>query len=158
MNERLTINDIRLVQTCGACPEQYDAFIGDRQVGYLRLRHGFFRVDYPEHGGKVIYQAHPMGDGIFESEEREFYLEAAKQAILREYNLEQGGPQISNSQEFDDNLKKLGDLYEEGKDCLHKITIPGIPVEWHSRLFEILQEMRDLAAVQMQHKHWLGEN
>lgn len=91
-----TINDIRLVQTCGACPEQYDAFIGDKQVGYLRLRHGFFRVDYPECGGKTIYGAHPQGDGIFESDERAKYLEAAKEAILREYNLENGEPQPSN--------------------------------------------------------------
>lgn len=86
--ERLTINDISLVQTCGACPEQYDAFAGDKQVGYLRLRHGHFRVDYPECGGKTIYEANPQGDGIFESDERAYYLNAAKEAILREYNSE----------------------------------------------------------------------
>jgi plasmid stability protein len=31
---------VRLVRTCFACPEQYDAFIGEEKVGYLRLRHG----------------------------------------------------------------------------------------------------------------------
>ncbi len=30
---------VRLVQTCFACPEQYDAFIGEEKAGYLRLRH-----------------------------------------------------------------------------------------------------------------------
>ena len=38
--------EIKLIQTCGACPEQYDAFIGEEQVGYLRLRHGYFRWQY----------------------------------------------------------------------------------------------------------------
>ena len=37
---------IELVKTCGACPEQYDAYFEGYQVGYLRLRHGTFRVDY----------------------------------------------------------------------------------------------------------------
>lgn len=79
-------NEIRLVQTCFACPEQYDAFIGDRQVGYLRLRHGCFRVDYPAAGGETIYRANPQGDGIFEYEERGHYLAEAKKAILNKLN------------------------------------------------------------------------
>jgi hypothetical protein len=29
----------------------------------------------------VIYEAEPKGDGIFESDERDFYLSAAKKAI-----------------------------------------------------------------------------
>ena len=42
---------LKLVLTCGACPEQYDAFDGERQVGYLRLRHGHFTVTCPDVGG-----------------------------------------------------------------------------------------------------------
>ena len=76
------MTEIILVKTCGACPEQYDAFIGDEQVGYLRLRHGYFRVDYPDCGGETIYSAEPKGDGCFECDEREYYLEEAKKAIL----------------------------------------------------------------------------
>jgi hypothetical protein len=83
-----TKEDIRLVQTCGACPEQYDAFIGDKQVGYLRLRHGYFRVDYPDCGIKTVYEANPKGDGIFTPDEREYYLNEAKKAILKEVNNE----------------------------------------------------------------------
>ena len=33
--------------TCFACPEQYDVFLDGEQVGYLRLKHGVFRCDYP---------------------------------------------------------------------------------------------------------------
>lgn len=74
---------IRLQLTCGACPEQYDAFLGDLQVGYLRLRHGAFRVDYPECGGETIYEASPKGDGEFEDDERDYYLRFAVDAIER---------------------------------------------------------------------------
>lgn len=77
-----TIADIELVETCGACPEQYDAYLHGEQVGYLRLRHGHFRVDVPDCGGTTIYEAEPRGDGIFESDEREHYLTEAKEAIL----------------------------------------------------------------------------
>ena len=76
---------LRLERTSFACPEQYDVFDeNDNQVGYLRLRHGNFRVDYPNCGGKVIYDAHPNGDGIFEEDEREHYLDMAKLAIQNE--------------------------------------------------------------------------
>jgi hypothetical protein len=69
--------------TCGACPEQYDAYLNGKQVGYLRLRWGFFRVDYPDCGGEVIYQANPKGDGVFEEDERNYYLRFAVDAIER---------------------------------------------------------------------------
>lgn len=78
---------IKLVRTCIACPEQYDAFIGDERVGYLRLRHGYFSVDYPSCGGETIYEAYPNGDGIFESEERDGFLEKAKEAISKRHSL-----------------------------------------------------------------------
>lgn len=77
----ILVDDIRLERTCFACPEQYDAFVGDRQVGYLRLRHGLFRVDCPNVGGETVYEASPMGDGIFLDTERDDYLRAAKNAI-----------------------------------------------------------------------------
>lgn len=75
------MQEIELIETCGACPEQYDAFLNGKQVGYLRLRHGHFRVDYPDCGGETIYEAEPKGDGLFDDDEREFYLNEAKQAI-----------------------------------------------------------------------------
>jgi hypothetical protein len=75
-------NDINLVLTCGACPEQYDVLRGERQIGYLRLRHGYFRAEYPDSGGRTVYEARPEGDGIFEADEREQYLDAAVAALL----------------------------------------------------------------------------
>lgn len=65
----------KLVETCGACPEQYDVFIGEAYVAYLRLRHGRFTVDCPF--GVTIWTAFPKGDGIFEWEERDTYLTQA---------------------------------------------------------------------------------
>lgn len=93
---KLRTKDIELVQTCGACPEQYNAFIKDffsdnglRQVGYLRLRHGYFTVEYPWPGGKIIFEDNPDGDGCFTEREREDYLEKAKLAIIDKLNEEQ---------------------------------------------------------------------
>lgn len=66
---------IKLVQTCGACPEQYDAFDENGDiVGYLRLRHGTFRVECPDVGGAEVYRANPKGDGVFDYDERDYYL------------------------------------------------------------------------------------
>jgi len=73
---------IALVRTCGACPEQYDAFDGrGRQVGYLRLRHGHFTVDSPDCGDRRVYEARPLGDGCFDASERDGFLRAAIDAI-----------------------------------------------------------------------------
>ena len=74
-----------LVMTCGACPEQYDVFDSDgNQVGYLRLRHGNFRADYPDYGGETVY-GHSFDDGwkgLFDDgEEREFFLTEAVKAL-----------------------------------------------------------------------------
>ena len=75
--------DIELVQTCGACPEQYDAIYNGKIVGYLRLRHGSFRVDVPDCGGETVYTASPKGDGAFYGDERDKYLHKAKKAIAK---------------------------------------------------------------------------
>ena len=76
------IETATLVQTCGACPEQYDVFLGSAKVGYLRLRHGHFSAEYPDCGGETVYEAQPEGDGIFEDHEREYYLRSAVDALL----------------------------------------------------------------------------
>lgn len=81
--------DIELQLTSGACPEQYEAFLGERQVGYLRLRHGWFRVDFPRCGDETILEGDPMGDGQFEPEEREEWLLKAKVAICEHLNKDQ---------------------------------------------------------------------
>lgn len=74
---------ISLELTCEACPEQYDAYDDQGNlVGYFRLRHGRFTVDYPNVSGRCVYQASPQGDGCFEHSEREFYLKEGINAII----------------------------------------------------------------------------
>jgi len=87
----LTISGVILVQTCGACPEQYDAYIEDKKVGYLRLRHGCFYAccPYPSSVSDFdtlrVYEANTMGDGAFEDEERDLHLAKAVAAIKNRY-------------------------------------------------------------------------
>lgn len=80
------IHGYRLKQTCSACPEQYDVFddLG-QQVAYFRLRHGGFYAAVPDHGGDVVYEANPEGDGIFCSHERVKYLTEAILAVQEYY-------------------------------------------------------------------------
>lgn len=76
------IEGLRLVCTCPACPEQYDVFdSAAKQVGYLRLRHGSFRADYPGTGGETVYQVNTKGDGVFLEEERQQELTNAVRAL-----------------------------------------------------------------------------
>lgn len=65
--------DFIFVMTCEACPEQYDVYnVNDLEniVGYVRLRHGYLRADYPDCGGETIYEADIDGPGgTFNNEE-----------------------------------------------------------------------------------------
>lgn len=80
------IGNFRLNMTCGACPEQYDVFLGEDLVGYLRLRHGSFRADYVfEDQDEQVYYANPKGDGVFEQEERFEYLSNAIAALEKKH-------------------------------------------------------------------------
>ena len=72
---------IKLVKTCAGRPEQYDAFIGDRQVGFLRLRHGLFTVYYPDGNGDEMYCSRTDGDGEFTNDERKYKLDYAVKVI-----------------------------------------------------------------------------
>ena len=78
----MNIEGCELDRTCIACPEQYDVYLDGRQIGYLRLRHGEFTAYYPDVGWEEVYCAEPIGDGMFEDYEREFYLTEAVKALL----------------------------------------------------------------------------
>lgn len=82
LEPEVEIKGVKLVRTCIACPQQYDAFIGNTQVGYLRLRHGRFTVESPDVGGKLVYSGYPKGDGIFMKDEEAFFLNEAVNSIL----------------------------------------------------------------------------
>lgn len=52
----MKIKGLNFKLTCSAFPEQYDVFKNRKIVGYVRLRHGTLRCDYPECGGETIYE------------------------------------------------------------------------------------------------------
>lgn len=85
--------NVELVQTCGACPEQYDVYIGSVEIGYLRLRHGYFRAEYK---GTIVYDAEPKGDGSFYDDERKKHLNKARKAIYKAYIAESNGTPAMN--------------------------------------------------------------
>lgn len=77
-----SINGIYLNMTCGACPEQYDAYDeNENKVGYLRLRHGCFTVECPDCMKELVYREYPNGDGCFNDDERWYYLVLATTEI-----------------------------------------------------------------------------
>lgn len=67
--------------------------------------------------------------------------------------------EIRGEKEFDEQLRRLSDLYEEGKNCLHRTYPVGRAVSPdHEKLYGILREMRDMAATQLQRMHWVDQN
>lgn len=65
---------------------------------------------------------------------------------------------LAQETEFDRQLKRIGDLYEEGKDCLNSLQIlEDDRTEW-SRVYEIIRELRDIAAVSLKGHHEIKEN
>ena len=82
---------LTLKRTCLACPEQYDVYYEDTLCGYMRLRHGYFRVEYyktpDDNYGEIVYDCEPKGDGMFLSEEREEHLKKGAEAIAKQMRL-----------------------------------------------------------------------
>ena len=75
----------RLVQTSAGCPEQYDVFLGDQQVGYMRLRWGSFSTRYVDYNGEEVYSA-DVGFGEFPDEhERDHHLRKALEALWKRH-------------------------------------------------------------------------
>ena len=88
----MVIKGLKFVKTCDACPEQYDVTdsIG-RQVGYVRLRYGGLRCDYPDVGGETIYYADLDDEwlGEFRNEkERKRHLNAIADKLLEKIKVE----------------------------------------------------------------------
>lgn len=84
--EETRIGDYLFVLTCSACPEQYEVFVGEEQVAYLRLRCGAFTVEAPDAGDELLL-LHEFDDdlkGQFAGEaERMKFLTLAAEAIAR---------------------------------------------------------------------------
>lgn len=84
----MNVQGLEFTKTCSACPEQYDVFYEGNKVGYVRLRHGEFRVDYPDCLEKTLLHINcNEGDGYFDDEEARLkYLNMAADALLIEMN------------------------------------------------------------------------
>lgn len=66
---------------------------------------------------------------------------------------------LANEKQFSETLTKIGDLYEEGKDCLFAMSSPEVMNDKnYNRLFAILAQMRDLAAVALKANHKVSDN
>ena len=87
----ITIRGLKFDKTSEACPEQYDVFYGETQVGYVRIRFGNLRADYPDCGGETIF-CEFFGDaflGSFESEDQRMkYLKIIADKIWDKMNEE----------------------------------------------------------------------
>lgn len=86
----MKIKNYEFVQTCGACPEQYDVFDeNDNQVGYVRLRCGSLYAQCPDVDGVTVYSVDLDHDGGYFSsdEERIQHLNDIAEAISKHYFL-----------------------------------------------------------------------
>lgn len=92
--------DFRMVETCNLCPEQYQVYLGDRKVGYIRLRWGHLTVDCPDCGEDEVYQ-HQFPDqwqGCFDDDaQRTKYMNLARLHIADWLDHHGGGDEKADS-------------------------------------------------------------
>ena len=76
--------------TCWACPEQYDVFLDEQQVGYVRLRWGCLSARLGNVYGEEIYH-HNFTDGYLgvfpNSDSREEHLSKIADCIIDRYSI-----------------------------------------------------------------------
>jgi hypothetical protein len=65
--------------------------------------------------------------------------------------------EIANKDDMKAHLKKLGDLYEGGKDIVNRY-FGEMTHDDYNNLMLTFQQMRDMCAVQLQEKHWIDPN
>ena len=79
---------LRFEKTCEACPEQYDVFDGDENVGYVRLRWGWVSAEVPgAYEDKLVFSEQIDKEGFqgeFSDEnQRKYYLALIEIAIRK---------------------------------------------------------------------------
>lgn len=85
----LKYKNLDFKMTCFACPEQYDIFKNNKQVGYVRLRWGHLTCEYPDVNNKLVYNHNfddPMKGCFSTDEEREEYLTYCAESINKALN------------------------------------------------------------------------
>lgn len=98
VTKRINGYNFEFKETCSACPEQYDVYLEGKQVGYVRLRWGGLRCDYPDVGGDTIY-THNFEDGL---------LGAFTNNNVRNYHLEKIAESLYNRISQTENLNEKG--------------------------------------------------
>lgn len=73
---------IKWVQTCNACPEQYDLYNEDtgKLIGYVRERHGMLTVNCPYVGDELVF-----GTEIDEENESVMSYQTEIEECVKEY-------------------------------------------------------------------------
>lgn len=86
--------ELELKRISNLMPEAYELFRGGRQIGYIRLRHGWLRAHYPDHtSSEPVYATGTRGDGFFhDDEERARELRISAVEILRADGVENPDP------------------------------------------------------------------
>lgn len=115
----MEIQGLKFRNTCGACPEQYDVFLGEEEVGYARLRWGVLRGDCR---GTTVYTKNMAdgSDGIFNSDEsRMKHLNEIATAIHEALNPKPQSEAMRIISELLDNIP-TDDAFIEEFNTLHK--------------------------------------
>lgn len=127
----MTPDDIKLIQTCRSCPEQYDALYQETCIGYLRLRGGVFTVDVEE---TRVYVAKTRGHGEFEPEERERCLLEAKQALARYHTLCELTPPVQELAKVEapllkESLRRTKQITQRCKELTRITRVAQVPYD-----------------------------
>lgn len=59
---------------------------------------------------------------------------------------------------FDKSIDELNDMYEEGKTCLHQLSILIDEQDSYHRLFDIIKDLRKIAATALRNQYNNGKN
>jgi hypothetical protein len=146
----IVIDGCRLVKTCSVCPEQYDVYSSSNsQIGYLRLRHGYFSAECPDVGGTLVYSAYTRGDGCFDDDERLPQLTAAVLAIcahwknlMEEQNVRKRGCKRSCSNLADGNSDSCNRVANCAGSEKLGLPVPGL-VHPSAYAGDILSQLRN---------------
>lgn len=115
---------VELRRVSKVMPESYELFRNGLEIGYLRLRHGHFKVYHISQPTNPVYDTGTIGEGSFQDQfERESELRAGIIAVLREDGVRHPNPifeipeYIEEDEEYFDGgtLSLLGEIAERSR-------------------------------------------
>jgi len=81
------IKGYKFILICPGFPESYEIFKDNKNIGYLRLRWGKFKIIIPDYRGIIIDELYPKGHGEFHDNERRYYLKESLKKINWYYDI-----------------------------------------------------------------------